>query len=45
MKKNSKKSENQVDMKKVSINKPKSPKILPDSIEWMKKGKDANCSY
>jgi hypothetical protein len=34
-----------VNLGKVTIKKPKSPKIVPNSIEWMKKGKDATCAY
>ncbi len=29
----------------IVINQPVKPKIMPKSIEWMKKGKDATCAY
>lgn len=37
-------STKKVDLRKVVVAKPKEPKILPESIEWAKKGKDATCS-
>lgn len=29
----------------IEVKQPVKPKIVPKSVEWMKKGKDATCAY
>lgn len=36
-------SSRKVDISKIKITKPRPPKVLPASVEWVKKGKDTTC--